>query len=51
MDELSQYDLLVSFCGRTFDVPMLLAHYPSLPLDQPHIDLSAAVAHRQPGQV
>ncbi|MGZ9133240.1 MAG: ribonuclease H-like domain-containing protein [Nitrospira sp.] len=38
-DELSQYDLLVTFCGTTFDVPMLLAHYPGLPLDQPHIDL------------
>lgn len=38
-DELSQYDLLVTFCGTTFDVPMLLAHYPDLPLDQPHIDL------------
>ncbi|OQW33012.1 MAG: hypothetical protein A4E19_06595 [Nitrospira sp. SG-bin1] len=37
--ELSQYDLLVTFCGTTFDVPMLLAQYPSLPLDQPHIDL------------
>jgi uncharacterized protein YprB with RNaseH-like and TPR domain len=39
MDELSQYDLLVTFCGTRFDVPMLLAHYPSLFLDQPHIDL------------
>lgn len=38
-EELSQYDLLVTFCGTTFDVPMLLAQYPSLPLDQPHIDL------------
>jgi uncharacterized protein YprB with RNaseH-like and TPR domain len=38
-DELSQYDLLVTFCGTTFDVPMLLTQYPSLPLDQPHIDL------------
>ena len=38
-DELSQYDLLVTFCGTTFDVPMLLAHYPGLPLDHPHIDL------------
>ena len=38
-DELSQYDLLVTFCGTTFDVPMLLAQFPSLPLDQPHIDL------------
>lgn len=38
-EELSQYDLLVTFCGTTFDVPMLLAQYPGLPLDQPHIDL------------
>lgn len=38
-DELSQYDVLVTFCGTTFDVPMLLAQYPNLPLDQPHIDL------------
>ncbi len=38
-EELSQYDLLVTFCGTTFDLPMLLAHYPDLPLDQPHIDL------------
>lgn len=38
-DELSQYELLVTFCGATFDVPMLLAQYPSLPLAQPHIDL------------
>ncbi len=38
-EELSQYDLLVTFCGTTFDVPMLLAHYPGLPLNQPHIDL------------
>ena len=38
-EELRQYDLLVTFCGTTFDVPMLLAHYPGLPLDQPHIDL------------
>jgi uncharacterized protein YprB with RNaseH-like and TPR domain len=38
-DELSQYDLLVTFCGTTLDVPMLLAQYPGLPLDQPHIDL------------
>lgn len=38
-DELSQYDLLVTFCGATFDVPMLLAQYPDLPLDHPHINL------------
>jgi uncharacterized protein YprB with RNaseH-like and TPR domain len=38
-NELCRYDLLVTFCGTTFDVPMLLAQFPSLPLDQPHIDL------------
>jgi uncharacterized protein YprB with RNaseH-like and TPR domain len=38
-DELSQYDLLVTFCGTTFDLPMLIRHYEGLPLDQPHIDL------------
>lgn len=38
-EELRQYDFLVTFCGTTFDLPMLLAHYPSLPLDQPHLDL------------
>ncbi len=38
-EEISQYDLLITFCGTTFDLPMLLAQYPSLPLDQPHIDL------------
>ncbi len=38
-DELAQYDLLVTFCGTSFDLPMLLRHFPDLPLDQPHIDL------------
>lgn len=38
-DELGQYDLLVTFCGTTFDLPVLLAHVPSLPLEQPHVDL------------
>lgn len=38
-EELSRYDLLVTFCGSTFDLPMLRAHFPDLPLDQPHIDL------------
>jgi uncharacterized protein YprB with RNaseH-like and TPR domain len=37
--ELSLYDFLVTFCGTTFDLPMLLAQYPGLPLDQPHMDL------------
>jgi uncharacterized protein YprB with RNaseH-like and TPR domain len=38
-DELSRYDLLVTFCGSTFDLPMLRAHFPDLPLVQPHLDL------------
>jgi hypothetical protein len=38
-DALRQYDLLVTFCGTTFDLPMLLSQYPNLPLDQPHVDL------------
>ena len=38
-EELRQYDLLVTFCGTTFDLPMLIRHYADLPLDQPHIDL------------
>ena len=38
-EELEQYDLLVTFCGTTFDLPMLIRHYDGLPLDQPHIDL------------
>ncbi len=38
-DELSRYDLLVTFCGSTFDLPMLRAHFPDLSFDQPHIDL------------
>jgi uncharacterized protein YprB with RNaseH-like and TPR domain len=38
-EELRQYDLLVTFCGTTFDLPVLLGRYPDLPLDQPHVDL------------
>ena len=38
-EELSHYDLLVTFCGTSFDLPMLSAHFPTLRLDQPHIDL------------
>ncbi len=38
-EELSQYELLVTFCGTSFDLPMLIAHFPNLPLTQPHIDL------------
>ncbi len=38
-DELRHYDLLVTFCGASFDLPMLVAQFPDLPLDHPHIDL------------
>jgi uncharacterized protein YprB with RNaseH-like and TPR domain len=37
--ELGQYDLLVTFCGMGFDVPMLRIQFPRLRLDQPHVDL------------
>jgi uncharacterized protein YprB with RNaseH-like and TPR domain len=40
-EELRRYDLLVTFCGTTFDVPMLLKQFPDLPLDHPHMDLCA----------
>lgn len=33
------HDLLVTFCGTTFDLPMLLRQFPDLPLDQPHVDV------------
>ena len=38
-DELSRYDLLITFFGSAFDLPYLKACYPRLVLDQPHIDL------------
>lgn len=38
-DELAQYDLLVTYNGASFDLPVLLASIQGLPLDQPHIDL------------
>jgi uncharacterized protein YprB with RNaseH-like and TPR domain len=38
-DELTQYDLLVTFNGTSFDLPVLLASIQGLPLDQPHMDL------------
>ena len=38
-DELAQYDLLVTFNGTAFDLPVLLATFPDVPLDQPHMDL------------
>lgn len=38
-EELAQYDLFVTFCGASFDLPMLDSQFPLLPLDRPHIDL------------
>jgi len=38
-EELTRYDLLVTFNGTSFDLPVLLASIQGLPLDQPHIDL------------
>ena len=38
-EALRQYDLLVTFSGTTFDLPMLLRQYPDLPLDHAHMDL------------
>lgn len=38
-ETLRQYDLLVTFSGTTFDLPMLLRQYPDLPLDHAHMDL------------
>ena len=38
-EALRQYDLLVTFSGTSFDLPMLLSQYSDLPLDQPHMDL------------
>lgn len=38
-DELSRYDLIVTFFGSTFDLPYLQVKYPRLTFDQPHIDL------------
>ena len=32
-------DLLVTFNGAAFDLPVLLATFPDLPLDQSHLDL------------
>ena len=38
-EEIGQYDLLVTFNGTSFDLPVLLASIQGLPLDQPHVDL------------
>jgi uncharacterized protein len=41
-EELRQHDLIVTFFGSTFDLPYLKAQFPSLVVDQPHIDLCFA---------
>jgi len=41
-EELAPYDLIVTFNGRTFDLPYLRAKFPGLALDQPHFDLCLA---------
>jgi uncharacterized protein len=38
-EELSHYELLVTFYGTSFDLPMLAAHFPNLALNQLHLDL------------
>jgi len=38
-EEFARYDLLVTFNGTSFDLPVLLSTIQGLPLDQPHIDL------------
>ncbi len=38
-EELSRYDVLITFCGSSCDLPMLRAHFSDLTLDHPHIDL------------
>ena len=35
---MAQYDLLVTFNGTSFDLPVLLATFPDLPLDQEWTD-------------
>ena len=41
-EELSSYDLLVTFFGSGFDLPFLKATYPRLHIDQPHLDVCFA---------
>ena len=41
-DELSQYDLIVTFFGSGFDLPYLRASYPLLDLSHAHFDLCFA---------
>ena len=41
-EEVSQYDLVVTFFGSGFDLPYLQAMYPRFRIDQPHLDLCFA---------
>ncbi len=41
-EEFDQGDLLVTFCGASFDVPYLRSRFPHLRLDLPHFDLCVA---------
>lgn len=41
-DEISRYDLIVTFFGSGFDLPYLQARFPRLFIDQPHLDLCFA---------
>jgi len=40
--ELEQTDLLITFCGSSFDIPFLQAVYPRLDFKKPHFDLCLA---------
>ena len=40
--EVSQYDLIVTFFGSGFDLPYLQAMFPRFRVDQPHLDLCFA---------
>jgi uncharacterized protein YprB with RNaseH-like and TPR domain len=41
-EELARYDLIVTFFGSGFDLPYLHAVFPTLRIDQPHLDLCFA---------
>jgi uncharacterized protein YprB with RNaseH-like and TPR domain len=43
-DLISRYSMIVTFCGTSFDLPMLKKSFGNLPLDQIHIDLHPALA-------
>lgn len=36
---ISQFEVLVTFAGSTFDLPFIKKHFPGLELDQLHVDL------------